>query len=328
MNLCKTTKKTLRVSRGFTYNYYTSPARGPKPTLLLLHGYPDAAWVWSGLLDHLLPQGYGIIALDCLGNGETSKPTSLGAYAWQYMTADVIEIIDSENLTSVISVGHDWGSVFCQRLYNFYPSRVSGVIMVIAPYMPPTGQFDLDKINETTKEAFGYGIYEYWHFFTADDGVELMNRNLESVYTAAYGDPYSWLENWTAPGGMRKWVSEGHTQPTLEFATAEHKAEFMERFGKDGGFDAPNRWYKSLRFGKQDAAERLLPDGSDVVKVPTLYWGGKQDFVCRPDLLQPSIKAGLLPHIKSIIREGGHWAHLEDPELFGQDLLGWLQENF
>jgi soluble epoxide hydrolase / lipid-phosphate phosphatase len=35
-------KKTLKVSRGFTYTYYTSPAQDYKPTLFMVHGFPDA----------------------------------------------------------------------------------------------------------------------------------------------------------------------------------------------------------------------------------------------------------------------------------------------
>lgn len=329
MDISTLTRKTLQVSRGFTYTYYTSPAQGSKPTLILFHGWPDSARLWAGLInDYLLPQGYGIVALDCLGYGGTSKPTDPDSYAWQLMTADAVEILDAENLSSVVSLGHDWGSAMAQRLYNFHPSRVCGLVMMNVSYIPPSGHFDLDAVNKLTKEAFGAGIYEYWHFFTADDGAGIMNRNPESVYSVAFGDPYSWLENWCSPGGMRKFVSQGSVQPTLPYATPEHKADFMERFGKDGGFEAPNCWYKSFTTQVQSEADKLIAEDAKTVKVPVLYWGGEQDFVCRPALLQPSVDAGLLPNVKSVTREGGHWAHLEKPAEFGQDVLGWLQQSF
>ncbi|KAH7146929.1 Alpha/Beta hydrolase protein [Dactylonectria estremocensis] len=306
MDLSKLTRKTLQVSRGFSYTYYTSPAQDSKPTLILFHGWPDTARLWAGLINGwLLPHGYGIVALDCLGYGGTSKPTGLSSYAWQHMTADAVEILDAEKLTTVISAGHDWGSVMCQRLYNFYPSRVSGLIMVNVAYMPPTGQFDLNAVNKVTKEAYGFGIYD-----------------------VVFGDPHTWLENWTSPGGMRKFVTEGRTQPTLPYATPDHKADFMDRFCKDGGFDAPSCWYKALTFAVQNEADTLVAEEAKTVKVPVFYWGGEQDFVCRPAALQPSVDAGLLPNVKSVIREGGHWALLEKPVEFGQDVLGWLQGTF
>ncbi|PNP59532.1 hypothetical protein FNYG_14925 [Fusarium nygamai] len=273
MDLSTLTKKTLGVSRGFTYTYYTSPAKGSKPTLILFHGWPDTANLWAGLVnDYLIPNGYGVVALDCLGYGGTSKPTNLESYAWQHMTADAIEILDAEKLDTVISVGHDWGSAMCQRFYNFYPSRVSGLIMVNVAYIPPVDQFNLDAVNKATKEAYGYGIYEYWHFFTAEDSTAIMTKNVDSVYSVAFGDPYTWLDNWVSPGGMRKFVSEGRTQPTLLFTTPAHRADFMGRFGKEGGFDAPSCWYKAFTFNVQSMADTFVSEDAKVVKVPAFFW--------------------------------------------------------
>ncbi|OBS16270.1 hypothetical protein FPOA_13063 [Fusarium poae] len=326
MDLSKLNKKTLEVSRGFTYTYYTSPAAAGKPALILFHGWPDTAKLWAGLINnYIVPNGYGVVALDCLGYGGTSKPTDLEAYAWQHMTADAVEILDAEQLDTVISVGHDWGSVICQRLYNFYPSRVSGLAMVNVAYVPPLGRFDLDEVNKATKEKYGHGSYEYWYFFTADDSTTLMAKNLASVYTVAFGDPYTWLDNWVSPGGMRKYVTEGRTQPTLPYTTAEHKQDFVERFGKEGGFNAPSCWYKAFAFGVQSRADKLVSEDSKIVKVPAFFWGGEQDFVCRPAMLQDNINDGYLADITSVTRQGGHWALLEKPEEFGQDVLGWLE---
>ncbi|WYZ38232.1 hypothetical protein EsH8_III_000146 [Colletotrichum jinshuiense] len=329
MDLSKLAKKTLDVSRGFTYTYYTSPAQQSKPTLLLFHGWPDTARLWAGLInDYLLPKGFGIVALDNLGFGGSSKPTDPSVYAFHHLAADVVEILDAENLGSVVALGHDWGSMVAQRLYNFHPSRLRGLVTLNVPYMAPSGHFDLDAINAMTKMVFGVGIFEYWHFFTADDAVDIMNRNLESVYAVTFGEPHTWLENWCAPGGMRAFVSEGRTQPTQAYATAEHKADFMERFGRDGGFAAPKCAYTGTSTGVQAESERRVPEEAKTVRVPVLYWGGEQDFVCRPELLQQSIAAGVLPNVKSVTRKGGHWALLECPDEFGQDLTGWLQETF
>ncbi|KAJ5169078.1 Bifunctional epoxide hydrolase 2 [Penicillium canariense] len=329
MGLSNLTKKTLTVSRGFTYTYYVHPAQESKPTLILFHGWPDAAQLWSGLInDYLLPHGYGVVVPDCLGYGESSKPTDPCSYSWRDMAADAVEILDAERLTTVLFAGHDWGSALSQRLYNFYPSRVSGMINVNVAYMPPTGQFDLDIVNEMTRQQYGYGILEYWYLFTAEDGIQAMNQNLESVYSMVFGDPATWLETMTVPGGARKFVSEGRTQQTLPFATAEHKADFMDRLSKDGGFAAPSCWYKAFAFSVQNEADRLVPDENKVINVPLLYWGGEGDVVGRPDRLQPVIDAGLLPDVTSITREGGHWALLEKPAVFGEDVLAWLQERF
>ncbi|WYZ35509.1 hypothetical protein EsH8_X_000156 [Colletotrichum jinshuiense] len=278
MDLSKLAKKTLKVSRGFNYTYYASPAQEKKPTITLFHGWPDTASLWAGLInDYLVPNGFGVIAIDCLGYGGTSKPTDKADYGIQRMATDVVEILDAEKLDKVVSLGHDWGCFLAQRFYNFYPLRVSALVMVNVAYISPTADFDLDEVNEATKQAFGRGIYEYWQLFGADDGAEIMNHNLEAVYSVAFGDPYTWFDNWCTPGGMRKWVSEGRTQPTLPYATPEHKADFMDRFSKDGGFEGPQCWYKAMAFKLQNEAEKEVPEDLRVVKVPTYFWGGDQD---------------------------------------------------
>ncbi|KAH7193997.1 Alpha/Beta hydrolase protein [Fusarium flagelliforme] len=305
MTLSSLTKKTLEVSRGFTYTYYVSPNKPEKPTIILFHGCPDSAQLWSGLINnYLVPNGYGVVALDCLGYAGTSKPTDLEAYAWQHMTADAIEILDAEKVGKVISLGHDWGSAMCQRLYNFYPDRVIGLVMINVAYMPPGGTFDLEATNKATKEKYGYGIYD-----------------------AAFGDPYTWLDNWVSPGGMRKFISEGRTQPTLPFTTPEHKLDFMERYAKEGAFAAMSCWYKAFAANVQSMSDKNISEDAKTVNVPALFWGGEQDFVCRPAALQDSIDAGLLPDVKSVVRQGGHWALLERPKEFGEDVLQWLEST-
>lgn len=323
-------KKTLKVSRGVTYTYYVSPAKGSKQTVILFHGWPDTARLWAGIINnYLAPNGYGVIAPDCLGYGGTSKPTDIESYAWPKQTADVIDILDAENVSQVVSLGHDWGCCLAQRLYNFYPARVCGLVLVNVAYIVPKGDFDLESFNKATKEAFGHGSYEYWHFFTADDAADIMNRNPESVYTVAFGDPETWLDNWCSPGGMRSYVSSGRTQPTLPFATAEHKADFMSRFGSGSeGFAAPSCWYKAFVSPVQKDADSALSEDAKRVSVPVLFWGAERDFVCRHKFIQGAIDQGLLPDVTRTVRDGGHWALLERPAEFGRDVLGWLQQRF
>jgi soluble epoxide hydrolase / lipid-phosphate phosphatase len=329
MALPKLEKKTKTVSRGFTYTYYTLPAHESKPTLMLFHGFPDTASLWTGLIDNfLLPNGYGVIAIDCLGYGGTSKPTDPASYAWPAMTADAIDILDAEKLDKVISVGHDWGSALAQRLYNYHPNRVSGLGTVNLAYIEPRDTpLDLKAFNEMTKKVFGYPQYEYWNFLTANDAPEIMRRNLESAYSVTHGDPRTFLEVWNVAGEFRKFVEDGKTQPTLPYAQGDHRTDFIDRLGRDG-FDAPLCWYRATLTGVQSAADKQLPDSAKVVSVPTLFWGAEKDYLCRPEALQPVVAAGRLPNVKSVVRQGGHWALLEQPEVFGQDIVAWLKETF
>jgi soluble epoxide hydrolase / lipid-phosphate phosphatase len=112
-------RRTHTTSRSLQYTYYvSSPSKPSLPTVLLLHGWPDDAHMWSDLIsNHLLPAGYGVLAPDCLGYSGTSKPTTTSSYNSESMSADLCEILAAEHISKVISLGHDW-SVVQQLLDN------------------------------------------------------------------------------------------------------------------------------------------------------------------------------------------------------------------
>jgi soluble epoxide hydrolase / lipid-phosphate phosphatase len=184
----KLTKKTMKVSRGYTYTYYTSPAKEDKCTVLLVHGWPDSAAQWSHFAnEHLIPEGYGVVAIDCLGYAGTSKPTDYNVYNFKDMTKDVVDILDAEKLEKVISLGHDWGCGLSQRVYNFYPERCLGLVFVNVSYIVPGEPFDLDAAIKGTEQIFGDGICWYWKLFAGDDGPDILNAHMESLWTIVHG---------------------------------------------------------------------------------------------------------------------------------------------
>ena len=201
-----TTQKTLKVSRGFTYTYYVSPARDSKPTLLLTHGFPDNAHEWSDLIaTYLVPAGYGVVAPDLLGYSGTSKPLDPAAFGWKLMAADLIEILDAEKIPKIIALGHDFGSTMAQSVYNLYPSRTIGLVMVNVTYKAPSDDdFDLDKVLAMTTKVFGYGLLWYWKFFSADDAAEKINADLPRFFDMLHGTRDTWLATVCRDGGARE----------------------------------------------------------------------------------------------------------------------------
>ncbi|EXJ69086.1 uncharacterized protein A1O5_08021 [Cladophialophora psammophila CBS 110553] len=325
----KLEKKTLDVTRGFTYTYYNSPAKDGRPTLLLVHGFPDAPDTYEEVIrDYLLPNGYGVIAVDCLGYNGTSKPTDKESYNMQLMCQDLKEIIDKEGLDKVIPVGHDWGAGVVQRFYNFHADRVSGLVLMNVAYTVPAPQpFDLDATIELTKGIFGYGTFWYWKLFAGDDGAQVIDSHLEAFWDAAHGEPETWLETLCKPDGVRNFLLADKRQPTMAYATEERKQKWIADM-KAGGFDAPLNYYRAMVFGEQDKAVAAIPPENIPIKCPLLFWGGKRDYVCRPEMLQMSLDAGLIPDCKQVVVDSGHWAHLDKPKEFGEALVGWLKEKY
>lgn len=94
---------------GTTYAYvHIAPTLSTKPTFLLLHGWPSSSYDWRHQISFLSSLGYGIIAPDLLGYGETDAPIEVEAYEFKRMANHIAELLEHEKVVKVIGVGHDW----------------------------------------------------------------------------------------------------------------------------------------------------------------------------------------------------------------------------
>ncbi|CAL5870823.1 uncharacterized protein PFLUO_LOCUS5064 [Penicillium psychrofluorescens] len=95
---------------GKTYSYLegmptSSPAKG---TIFLFHGFPDLAVGWRYQIPALLQLKFRVIAIDCLGYGETDAPNTVESYSYRSLAADVKELAAQLKAEKIIGCGHDW----------------------------------------------------------------------------------------------------------------------------------------------------------------------------------------------------------------------------
>jgi len=102
--------KLLTTQDGTKYAYIHIPPRSSssEPTLLLLHGFPSSSYDWRFQINFLSERGYGVIAPDLLGYGDTDKPSEPEQYKFKKMAGHLVEILGKEGVEKVVGVGHDW----------------------------------------------------------------------------------------------------------------------------------------------------------------------------------------------------------------------------
>lgn len=101
--------KKATLSDGTTYGYvHIASSSSAKPNFLLLHGYPSSSYDWRHQIRALQSAGYGVLAPDLLGYGDTDKPEDVEAYRMKSMSDHMVELLDIENVRRCIAVGHDW----------------------------------------------------------------------------------------------------------------------------------------------------------------------------------------------------------------------------
>ncbi|MEW1615229.1 MULTISPECIES: SDR family oxidoreductase [unclassified Streptomyces] len=83
-----------------------------RPTVVLVHGYPDSKEVWSEVALRLAERWH-VVLYDVRGHGRSTAPKPLrGGFTLKKLTDDFLAVIDAVSPDRPVHVvGHDWGSV-------------------------------------------------------------------------------------------------------------------------------------------------------------------------------------------------------------------------
>ncbi|MFF4530719.1 SDR family oxidoreductase [Streptomyces sp. NPDC001407] len=83
-----------------------------RPTVVLLHGYPDSKEVWSAVAARLRDR-FHVVLYDVRGCGRSTAPRPLrGGFTLEKLTDDFLAVADAVSPDAPVHVvGHDWGSV-------------------------------------------------------------------------------------------------------------------------------------------------------------------------------------------------------------------------
>ena len=83
---------------GITLSCRTAGSKG-RPVLMFLHGFPEAAFVWDGLLEHFASPAHGgfrCIAPNLRGYERSSAPAEVAAYRPKHLMQDIAALIEME----------------------------------------------------------------------------------------------------------------------------------------------------------------------------------------------------------------------------------------
>lgn len=114
LSLYKTNHKTINLGR-YKMAYWQG---GAGEDLLLIHGFPSAAWDWHPIWERLC-QRYRVTAIDLLGFGLSDKPHP-HAYRVVEQAELISEVLTQLGIKKLHVLAHDYGDSVAQALLTKY----------------------------------------------------------------------------------------------------------------------------------------------------------------------------------------------------------------
>jgi len=257
-------------------------AAGDEPRrVILLHGFPEAAFVWDEVLLRLGPQ-IGGLAPNLRGYPGSSQPPEVSAYRPRHLVGDLVALIESTGGALDLLVAHDWGGAIAWNLAAERPDLLRRLLIINSPH--PAAFLRELRHNPAQQAASAY-----MNRLCQPDAEQLLAREDFARLLAMLGGA-DWLTT----------------------ALCERYREAWRK-----GLTGPLNYYRASPLrpptGPADALHSLvLSDEDFTVRVPTTVLWGEQDRALLPGLLH-----GLnrwVPDLRIVrVPEASHWIVHEEP---------------
>ena len=296
----------------FDIHFYHVKGRGPKPIpLLLTHGWPGSVVEFLEAIGPLTdPASFGgspedafdVVIPSLPGFGFSSKPKGAPvgppttARLWNKLMTEVLGYL------KFAAQGGDWGSAVTTQLAREYPGSLLGIHLNAAGGPVPTEGEPTEEVREWQRASNAYRVQEFDYF----------NEQQHKPQTVAF----ALSDN---PVGAAAWIAEKFK------AWSDSGNNLDQTFSKDQILTNV-MWYlvtettgTGVWFYRGSADDRSGSGARGKVNVPTGFASFPKEM---PPLNPPRsvlAQALNLVHYTKMPR-GGHFACLEQPKLFVEDV--------
>lgn len=256
-------------------------AGGGRPRVLLLHGFPEAAFAWDEVMLRLAPR-VACVAPNLRGYAGSTAPADVSDYRAKLLIGDVAALIESLGAPVDLLVAHDWGGALAWGLAAARPALLKQLLIINSPH-PATFLRDL-RHNPGQQAAS-----RYMNFLCRPDAELLLAADDYARLWPFFGNA-----GWLTP------------------AVRELYREVWSR-----GLTGPLNYYRASPLRPPLAATDVintlvLDDESVTVRVPTTVLWGELDHALLPGLLD-----GLQRWVPQLdvqrVADASHWIVHEQP---------------
>lgn len=121
---------------------------GDGPTVLCVHGFASSCrdnWVSTGWVRDLTRGGFRVLGVDQRGHGASDKPDDPRAYAMDSLVGDLVAVLDTHLLDSVLYAGYSLGARVGWQLAVNSPEHVERAVLGGIPDGRPLARLQIDQ---------------------------------------------------------------------------------------------------------------------------------------------------------------------------------------
>nr|WP_267883508.1 SDR family oxidoreductase [Streptomyces sp. NRRL S-378] len=246
-----------------------------RPTVLLVHGYPDSKEVWTEVAERLATR-FHVVLYDVRGHGRSTAPQPLrGGFTLEKLTDDFLAVADAVSPDRPVHlVGHDWGSVQGWEFATVgrTEGRIASFTSMSGPSLDHFGHWIKKRMSRPTPRAaaqlLGQGA-KSWYVYLLHTPVlpELawrgplgkrwpqMLQRVEKVPAGSY--PTASLPSDAAHGA---WLYRDNVRPRLRRPRSDAYAHVpVQLITPTGDAFLSERLYDGLERWAPDLLRRTLP---------------------------------------------------------------------
>ena len=273
-------------------NYYYSEGSGQP--MVLLHGFPDCAQNYENQINYFSKRGYEVFCPFMPGYHPDDK--KLPSYDPTTISLEIINFIQSLNVSPVTLIGHDWGASTAYGVASMEPSIVNRLITLSVPHGSKLVEAILTDGDQQRRSWYMF----YFQLELADMGVPL--------------NDYEFID--------RLWREWSPDWPGYK----EFSMNTIKVLSEDGVLNKALAYYRSTfqttMSGPELSAEQM-ERRDQKISCPALYLHGKNDGCIGSNLVN-GMEENFEDLTVKILDDCGHFLHLEKPKEVNKIILEFL----
>ncbi|KAK0579913.1 hypothetical protein LWI29_033427 [Acer saccharum] len=264
---------------------------GPN-TVVFPHGFPEIWYSWRHQMVAVASAGFRAIAPEYRGYGLSDPPPQPEKASYKDVIADLLAVFDALGLAKVFLIAKDFGGRPAYLFALLHPERVSGVITLGAPFVPPEADFGRLDAKTVVRNV-------YILFSRSDVPIAAENQEIMDLVDAS--------------------------TPLLPWFTEEDLATYGALYEKSGFQTALKIPYRSMD-ENFNIAEPIVKVPALLImgnKDFALKFPGMEEYI------RSGKVKDFVPDLEIIhLPEGSHFVQEQSPEQVNQLILAFLNKHF